>query len=144
MRGWLPPVSRASTTSNCDIQNCLCHYRQQKYKSQYAFSLPTRKIQATTHIHSPSSLRKHLKVEQKIWWLNILILSTCHHLCSYYSIILLFGYIWWCHIFLRQTTKVSKYPLLFVILDRFWMASKCYSVANPSSSPSLYSGVKIQ
>ena len=30
-----PPVGRANTTSNCDIQNCFCHYRQQKYKSQY-------------------------------------------------------------------------------------------------------------
>ena len=25
-------ASRVKATSNCDIQNCLCHYRQQKYK----------------------------------------------------------------------------------------------------------------
>ena len=29
-------VARASTTSNCDIQNCFCHYGQEKYPVQAA------------------------------------------------------------------------------------------------------------
>ena len=76
-------VARASTTSNCDIQNCLCHYRQQKYKSQYTFSFPATKY--TIQILSPivitdnkntsynthtqtkqSEEKKYFKAEQKI------------------------------------------------------------------------------